>query len=296
MDTLKTAKLLYRYLLTWIDPHFARFKFHLASKNPAWLSRENFDELSVKYPPASWSAFDPESVSKRGSERAELVKDILNKHKLSVRDSLEVGCWDAMVSCVLSKKGINTTAIDISSEGFQPGAKAACVKCLQMDAAAMDFKDNSFDLILSFDAFEHFAEPDKVFVEAIRVLRPGGLLFFSFGPLYFSPFGLHGDSSIVIPYCHVLFPKELLEKCVAEKNLTPIDFAQTNKWTAKRFEKMFSSAPGLRKIFYRKIHDPRHLDVIAKYPSCFKSKNEDMEEFTVSMVEACFRKREEQES
>jgi ubiquinone/menaquinone biosynthesis C-methylase UbiE len=292
MDTVKTAKLLYRYLLTWIDPHFARVKFALAPKEPAWLDRPAFDSLLVKYPPVSWSKYDDESVCNRGRERADLLKSVLGPDSLKIKDSLEVGCWDAMVSCVLSKMKINTTAIDISSEGFHPDAKAAGVNFLQMDATAMRFEDSSFDLVFSFDAFEHFNDPDRVFAEAIRVLRPGGYLYCSFGPLYFSPFGLHGDSSIVIPYCHVLFPKELLEKCVSEKNLTPIDFNQTNKWMAQRFEKMFSSATGLQKIFYRKIHDARYLDVIAKYPSCFKSKAEDMDEFTVGMVEALFRKKE----
>jgi SAM-dependent methyltransferase len=47
----------------------------------------------------------------------------------------------------------------------------------QMDAANMQFADNSFDFAYSFDVMEHIPEPAAVLHETVRVLRPGGLSY-----------------------------------------------------------------------------------------------------------------------
>ena len=46
----------------------------------------------------------------------------------------------------------------------------------QADAAALPFDDVSFDGVLSFAMLHHVGEWEKALEEAIRVLRPGGLL------------------------------------------------------------------------------------------------------------------------
>jgi SAM-dependent methyltransferase len=53
-----------------------------------------------------------------------------------------------------------------------PGAKPP--KLLQMDAARMTFPDASFDLVYSYDVFEHIEDLESAVSEVVRVLRPGG--------------------------------------------------------------------------------------------------------------------------
>jgi SAM-dependent methyltransferase len=47
------------------------------------------------------------------------------------------------------------------------------------DLSAMTFPDNSFDLLVTSDVFEHVFEPAKAFAEINRVLKPGGQHIFT---------------------------------------------------------------------------------------------------------------------
>jgi ubiquinone/menaquinone biosynthesis C-methylase UbiE/MoaA/NifB/PqqE/SkfB family radical SAM enzyme/Flp pilus assembly protein TadD len=47
------------------------------------------------------------------------------------------------------------------------------------DVTQLTFADDSFDLILSFDVFEHVPDVEAAFRECLRVLRPGGRMLFT---------------------------------------------------------------------------------------------------------------------
>jgi SAM-dependent methyltransferase len=47
------------------------------------------------------------------------------------------------------------------------------------DALALSFSDASLDMIVSNDVFEHVPDLDRALVESVRVLREGGIMFFS---------------------------------------------------------------------------------------------------------------------
>lgn len=160
-----------------------------------------------------------------------------------------------------------------------------------MDASALRFPDNSFDVVFSYDAFEHFASPDAVFREAIRVVKPGGHIYVEFGPLYFSAFGEHAYRSITVPYCQFLFPKPLLSAFATKHGLPPIDFEDVNGWPLERYRELWKQhADELTTVKYHEGKNLAHLDLIRKYPSCFKSKSANLEGFTVSSITALFRK------
>lgn len=46
------------------------------------------------------------------------------------------------------------------------------------DAKNLEFEDNRFDVVMSNSIVHHIPEPASAFAEAVRVCKPGGLLFF----------------------------------------------------------------------------------------------------------------------
>jgi len=47
------------------------------------------------------------------------------------------------------------------------------------DLSRLTYKDNSFDVLVTSDVFEHVLEPQKAFKEIARVLKPGGVHIFT---------------------------------------------------------------------------------------------------------------------
>jgi ubiquinone/menaquinone biosynthesis C-methylase UbiE len=92
---------------------------------------------------------------------------------------LEIGCGIGTVVHELSKKGHDIVGIDISGEAIEYGRKKYADISLEVQAAeTLPYEDESFNVVLSFDVFEHIAETDKHITEVRRVLRPGGYYLF----------------------------------------------------------------------------------------------------------------------
>ena len=92
---------------------------------------------------------------------------------------LEIGCGIGSLVSELSRKGYDTTGIDISGEAIEYGRKKYGDIHLEVQAAeALPYEDESFDAVLSFDLFEHIAGIDRHISEVSRVLRPGGHYLF----------------------------------------------------------------------------------------------------------------------
>ncbi len=77
-------------------------------------------------------------------------------------------------------KHAEITCLDYSEDMLSLAKKrfeSAClpnIKCVQGDVGNLEFKDESFDLLLSMNGFHAFPEKNKAFLETARVLKPGG--------------------------------------------------------------------------------------------------------------------------
>lgn len=76
----------------------------------------------------------------------------------------------------------------------------------------LPFEDEKFHLIVCNNVFEHLIEPQEILKECYRVLKKEGLLFISFGPPWYHPYGVHVRDIFSGPWNHLLFPEKVVVK------------------------------------------------------------------------------------
>ncbi len=89
---------------------------------------------------------------------------------------LEIGCGIGSIVSELSGRRYDITGTDISSKAIDYGLKKyGDIKLQVQPAEILQFEDHAFDVVLSFDLFEHIAEVDRHISEVHRVLKEDGL-------------------------------------------------------------------------------------------------------------------------
>jgi ubiquinone/menaquinone biosynthesis C-methylase UbiE len=169
------------------------------------------------------------------------------------------------------------------------------------DIRKTDYGDNYFDVIITNSTFEHLHNLDVAFTEMRRILKPGGMLYSHFGPIWSTPWGHHlwvdhqGSSytywNVILPvYCHLLMsPEELLAYClpiygkeVSEKMVefvyhSPLQnqlmFEEYENITRQSgfkilFFKGVDEAPELANKYHSQISPEIIEKLIIKFPGC----------------------------
>lgn len=268
----------------------ARLAFARAGTAPAFLDPARLDALVAEHAGlASRYTWDPEARTRRAAGR---VRSLLALPlEAPVERAIEVACHDGLVAAGLARRGVRATAIDAKPDGFDPRARDAGVDCRVMDAEALEFDDESFDLAVSYNAFEHFADPAAMLAETMRVVRRGGYVLLQFNPLYRSAFGQHARGTVPLPYCQFLFEREALDDFARRHGREPIDFSHVNGWSLARYRALWERfADRLERVRYVEVPNLRHVDLIRRHPSCFRSECNDFEEFLVAGIDVLFRR------
>jgi len=125
---------------------------------------------------------------------------------------LELGCSSGyLIEAFKESESFSAIGADIDSE------KIARARNLHGDLAewvdttptTIPIPSNSVDVIYTVDTVEHLSQPHEIFLDAYRVLRPGGLFLIHFCP-WFSPNGSHLEDIIPFPWAHVVFSMDTL--------------------------------------------------------------------------------------
>jgi SAM-dependent methyltransferase len=95
---------------------------------------------------------------------------------------LEIGCGTGSVTRLLARRpgvaeavGVDPSPVFIAKAG-ELAAELGNVSFEEGDGRALRFADRDFDVVVCHTVLCHIPEPERVLVEAFRVLRPGGTL------------------------------------------------------------------------------------------------------------------------
>lgn len=120
--------------------------------------------------------------------RAEEAAAVLQKvAPLQGKRVLEIGAGCGVTHIVWTKRfGIDGSAVEPEGEGFGDSAAIARdliaanaldpSKIIGATGESLPFDDDHFDVVYSSNVLEHTADPAKVLREAIRVVKPGGIV------------------------------------------------------------------------------------------------------------------------
>ena len=161
-------------------------------------------------------SFSGECAQRLQYNKANLCTILKDVPMAEVSSVLEVGCSDGLAYELMSMAGAREVRSIDTSAAVNLVRTPDGVSLSRLTADALDFQDNSFDLVFSIAVMEHVASPKRAFEEMLRVTRPGGYCYVQTAPLYFSPWG-HHMPYFSEPWVHLIHTEEEL-----------IDYARAN--------------------------------------------------------------------
>ena len=143
----------------------------------------NADERFVDY-------YAEQSASERTRQRIENVRRILLKLRsdrglpTTSLDIVDVGCGAGTQAFAWVREGHRAQGVDISTPLIELARERAAEVPLSAEfhvgsATQLPFADNSSDVVMVSELLEHLPDWEACVNETLRVLRPGGVVYFS---------------------------------------------------------------------------------------------------------------------
>lgn len=125
------------------------------------------------------------------------------------RTVLDFGCGGGEEAIEIATHGARRViGLDIRPQVLAIAARSAAAAGVADRCLFTTHVGEPVDVIVSIDAFEHFADPAGILRTMRRMLRPDGRVFIAFGPPWWHPLGGHLFS--VFPWAHVIFSERAL--------------------------------------------------------------------------------------
>jgi 2-polyprenyl-3-methyl-5-hydroxy-6-metoxy-1,4-benzoquinol methylase len=126
---------------------------------------------------------DEESRRAKATKMAAVIEHFLDRQNLSGLRVIDVGCSGGIVADELSRLGAEVIGLDIDVPGLMKAQSRFSDRAafLCADSEQMPLQDSVADVILCNHVYEHVVNPDLLFTEMRRVVRPGGLLYLGLG-------------------------------------------------------------------------------------------------------------------
>jgi SAM-dependent methyltransferase len=202
-------------------------------------------------------------------------------------ESLDFGCGAGGLTYRIAEKSERTTGIDLDPEKIGFGrCQALRVGTTNVDFVCYDggdvpLPDESFDTIVCVDVVEHLPNPERFVAEFKRLLKPGGMLYVSFGPPWAHAHGKHMWARLPGWWTHLLFPTSTCMRVSGFDPKTTWEDLGMFRLTVGRFERMMA-ASGLETVHQKPIVGMKPLRLVGKVPG--------LRELVIGEVEGVYRK------
>ena len=138
-----------------------------------------YQENYTENPVAKKNMYDEEG---RAAKATKIVA-ILNDHvgDLSQLSILDVSCSTGLMPRCFAPHFASVTGIDIDEGAVSFARKSndlSNVEFHEMDALDTDFEDNTFDIVVCNQMYEHVPDAEQLLREIQRILVPGGVCYF----------------------------------------------------------------------------------------------------------------------
>lgn len=122
---------------------------------------------------------------------------------------VDFGCGEGSDAVELAAKGAGRViGIDNREDVLEIARQKARSAGVQGRCVFATSTHELADIVVSMDAFEHFADPAEILRIMDALLKPSGEVLVAFGPTWYHPLGGHLFS--VFPWAHLLFSEKAL--------------------------------------------------------------------------------------
>ena len=164
-----------------------RYEELLEQERERWWSPANFETWKRLY----------QSEHARGLYVLELLREHVPAFRIDGARVLDVGCGDAGALIALAEHGARAVGIEVNPRSLGRGLVRAAeygthVHLTHGNGETLPYRGDAFDLVMLDNVLEHVWHPERVLLEARRVMRPGAILY-AVTPKPFALYSLWND-------------------------------------------------------------------------------------------------------
>lgn len=204
---------------------------------------------------------------------------------------LDFGCGGGWQSVALARAGARwVLGVDTNPKTLQSARALAARQ--SVSPATVEFaerlpegRESTFDVVISQNSMEHFADPAAILQLMRRAVHPRGEVLITFGSPWLSPYGSHMHFFTKVPWVNVLFPERTVlrvrSRFRSDGALRYEDVESgLNRMTVGRFERLIHDC-GMAMSWHR-YRGVKGLDFLGRLPL--------LREFFINDVSAALRR------
>lgn len=140
-------------------------------------------ERQLAYSERQALMLDEPSRRAKAAKMAAVIQHFLGRRSLDGLTILDVGCSGGIIADELHRYGAEMLGVDIDRPGLAKArtqfANSARFFCA--DSEHLPLPNQSIDVLICNHVYEHVVDPEQLFAELRRVVRPDGLLYLGLG-------------------------------------------------------------------------------------------------------------------